>query len=78
MASREVRDLERKIEALIMAIPREEEAYEFYMELHREYEEESSKDMFLFLANQERKHKDSLEELLAKLEMRLTELKQQT
>jgi len=78
MASREIRDLESKIEALIMAIPREEEAYEFYMGLHNEYEEDSPKDMFLFLANQERKHKESLEELLAKLEMKLSELKRQT
>jgi rubrerythrin len=66
-----IRDLKAKIEALIIAIPRELEAYEYYMELVDEYEDPSSKDMFTFLAKQELAHRDALERLLNELEAKL-------
>jgi rubrerythrin len=71
MSGKERRELERKIEALVIAIPRETEAYEFYMELSREYDDAASKEMFVFLANQEELHRQKLEKLLARLEEQL-------
>jgi len=75
MSSLERRVLENKIEALVIAIPKEKEAHDFYMNLHEEYTDISSKEMFLFLANQETKHQKRLENLLAELEQKLKELK---
>ena len=73
--SSEMRDIERKIEALIIAIPKELEAYEYYMELADEYPDQASKDMFKFLAEQELQHKNALEGLLNDLEKKLEQLR---
>jgi rubrerythrin len=75
MSSQERKDIENKIEALVIAIPKEKEAHDFYMKLHEEYTDTSSKEMFLFLATQEIKHQERLEQLLADLEQKLLELK---
>ena len=45
-----------KIEALIIAIPKELEAYEFYNDLVEKYETETSREMFFFLVKQELPH----------------------
>jgi len=74
MSSKEIKDIERKIEALVIAIPRELEAYEYYMELHVQYTDPASKEMFLFLAKQEKSHQEQLERLLGTLETELAEL----
>jgi len=66
-----IKDLKAKIEALIIAIPRELDAYEFYMELVDQYEDQASTDMFTFLAKQELSHRDALERLLKDLETKL-------
>jgi len=68
-----VKDLKAKIEAVILAIPKEVEAYEFYMDLADNYENEASSEMFRFLAKQEMAHKDMLERLLGDLESQLQE-----
>lgn len=68
-----IKDLKAKIEALIIAIPRELEAYEYYMEMADRYEDESSKEMFVFLAKQELSHRDVLERILSDLERELVE-----
>lgn len=74
MSKQERKDLERKIEALVIAIPREAESYDFYMQLAREYSDQASKEMFTFLAGQEKKHQDALERILADLEGKLAKL----
>ncbi len=74
MRTRERKDLERKIEALVIAIPRESESYDFYMKLAAEYPDEASKEMFTFLANQEQMHQEALERILANLEEKLSKL----
>jgi len=71
MSGKERRELERKIEALIIAIPRETEAQEYYLQLAEEYEEPASREMFRFLAEQESKHRHALENILAGLEKKL-------
>ncbi len=68
-----IKDLKAKIEAVIIAIPRELEAYEYYMEMAERYEDESSKEMFVFLAKQELSHRDVLERILSELERELAE-----
>ncbi len=66
-----IKDLKAKIEAVIIAIPREQEAYEYYVDLADEYDDPTSKEMFMFLANQEMAHKDKLENILSDLQKRL-------
>jgi len=53
------------IEALRLAIKREEAAYEFYMRHAKLFENEATRKMFEALANEELKHK---ERLLAELD----------
>ncbi len=74
MSGKERRELERKIEALVIAIPRETEANEYYLKLANEYEDPASKEMFTFLADQENRHRQSLEHILAGLEEQLAKL----
>jgi rubrerythrin len=53
------------VEALQMAIKREEAAYEFYMKYARVFKNEATRKMFEALAEEEIKHK---EKLLAELD----------
>lgn len=69
-----IKDLKAKIEALIIAIPRELEAYEYYMDMAERYEDEASREMFVFLAKQELSHRDVLERILSDLQRELVEL----
>ncbi len=71
-----IKDLVLKIEALVIAIPNEEMAYEHYSELAESYTESSAKEMFRFLAEEELSHKVKLEELKEKLEKELKELQE--
>lgn len=68
-----IRELESKIEALIIAIPREVEAYDFYMAMAERYTDDSSREMFVFLAKQELSHRDMLEKILSDLQRELAE-----
>ena len=70
----QTKELRLKIEALIIAIPSEEEAHDHYMELAESYSDETSKEMFTYLAKEELMHKRKLESLLGKLEAQLVEL----
>ena len=75
MSKELIKNLESKIEALVIAIPREQDAYEFYLELSEEYEDKASKEMFAYLAKQEMQHKKNLENILRGLEVQLEEAK---
>lgn len=66
-----VNDLKSKIEALVIAIPKELAAYEFYVDLAAKYEDEASREMFIFLSKQELAHKDLLEKILNDLQAKL-------
>jgi rubrerythrin len=50
----------RLSDILELAIQREEEAYEFYMDIHRQVEDASVKDILEFIAAEEKKHKTFL------------------
>jgi len=66
-----IKGLKAKIEAIVIAIPREIEAHEYYMEMAAQYEDRASREMFEFLAKQEMAHRDSLEKILIDLEKQL-------
>lgn len=66
-----INDLKAKIEALVIAIPKELAAYEFYVDLASKYEDEASREMFIFLSRQELAHRDALERLLNDLQAKL-------
>lgn len=71
MSKEKVKELKKKIEALIIAIPRELEAYEFYLDLAEKSDDLPSKEMFMFLAKQELSHRDHLERILNDLQSQL-------
>lgn len=77
MLKAKIRDLESKIEALVIAIPREEEAFEFYTDLKNQYEDQASKEMFDYLARNELQHKKNLEGILKDLDKQLEEAKEE-
>lgn len=77
MIKEKIKELESKIEAIVIAIPREQAAYEFYLELQEQYEDQSSRDMFEYLAKQELQHKANLETILNRLEKELKETKEE-
>ncbi len=66
-----INDLKSKIEALVIAIPKELAAYEFYVDLASKYEDQASREMFIFLSRQELAHKDALERILSDLQAKL-------
>jgi len=50
--------MEKRIEDVIdLAIQREEEAYDFYMDIHNKVQDASVKDTLEFIAGEEKKHK---------------------
>lgn len=63
-----IKEMEEVIEALIIAIPREESSYKFYLELANSIEHEGSRRMFIKVANQELAHKGMLEMEMKKLQ----------
>lgn len=51
-------------EAIKIAIQREHEAYEFYKNHAELFENEATREMFLFLANEEKGHEEKLQKEL--------------
>ena len=71
----EIKNLERKMEALMIAIPKEEASLYFYQDLASSYENDSSKEVFLELAQQENEHKKKLEAMIKELQVSIDKLK---
>jgi len=65
-------------EIIDLAIQREEEAYDFYMDIHKKLEDPSVKDTIEFIAGEEKKHKAFLvgyrEEKYGSGALRMTEV----
>jgi rubrerythrin len=57
---KQIKKLEEEMEALIIAIPKEEASYHFYKDLANQTELEGAKIMFKNLAEEELKHKTKL------------------
>ncbi len=70
-----IRELEERLEAMIIAVPKEEAAYHFYLDLAHATQNEGTRKMFLKLADQELDHKHNLENLIAEIKKELTRLK---
>jgi rubrerythrin len=72
---RKIKELEEQMEALIIAIPKEEASYHFYTDLAKNTEHEGSRKMFNHLADEELAHKSSLIELVERLRKEIASLK---
>ena len=70
-----IKEMEKVIEALIIAIPKEESSYKFYLFLANSIEHEGSRRMFIKVAKTELAHKGMLEMELKKLQHEITKLK---
>jgi rubrerythrin len=71
----QIRELEERLEALIIAIPKEESAYHFYLDLANSTTHEGTRKMFLKLAEQELDHRHSLEEFTEEIKNEVAKLK---
>ena len=72
--NKKIKELEERMEALVIAVPKEEGAYRFYLELARTTKHEGTRTMFIKLANQELEHKRIIEKLVIDTEAELAEL----
>ncbi len=70
-----VKELEKIIEVLIIAIHKEETTYKFYQDLGNSTEHEGTRRMFIKVANQKLSHKGMLEMELKKLQHEIDQLK---
>ena len=73
--TQQIAELEERMEALIIAIPKEEAAYHFYLDLANTTAHEGTRKMFLHLADQELDHKGNLERFVQEIESELARLK---
>ncbi len=74
-SGKRVKELEKVIEVLIIAIHKEETTYKFYQDLANSTEYEGTRRMFIKVANQELSHKGMLEMELEKLQHEIDQLK---
>jgi len=72
-----LRELEEELEALVIAIPKEEAAYQFYLNLANSTIRKGARKMFLLLAEQEIAHKNTLEKMVLDIQRELNSLKSQ-
>ncbi len=70
-----VKELEKVIEVLIIAIHKEDTTYKFYQDLGNSTEHEGTRRMFIKVANQKLSHKGMLEMELKKLQHEIDQLK---
>ena len=70
-----VKELEKVIEVLIVAIPREEATIKFYQDLAKSTKHEGTRRMFIKVANQKLSHKGMLEMELKKIQREIDKLK---
>lgn len=70
-----IRELEERLEALVIAIPKEIAAHEFYIDLAHSTKHEGARKMFLQLADQELGHKHSLEGVVEEIKKEIARLK---
>jgi len=70
-----IKELEERLEALVIAVPKEEAAYLFYLELARDTKHEGARKMFMQLADQENDHKNSLKKVVEDIQKEIERLK---
>lgn len=76
MTSKErIRELEEMIQVVLLAIPREVSAREFYLQAARKAVSDNSRELFADLAEQEKGHEAELRRILVELKEELAALK---
>jgi rubrerythrin len=70
-----INELQDMIEAILLAIPREREAHEYYANTYREATSEASRKMYSYLAEQENLHETTLRKRLDELQQELVDTK---
>lgn len=70
-----IRELEDMIEIVLISIPREISAREFYLNSVKKFRSGPAKELFADLANQEKGHEAELRRILKRLRAELTEMK---
>lgn len=70
-----IKELEERLEALVIAVPKEEAAHKFYLDLANSTKHEGARKLFLQLADQELGHKHSLEEVVEDTQKEIARLK---
>ncbi len=70
-----IRELEDMIETVLISIPREITAREFYFSAVRRFRSGPAKELFTDLAEQEKGHEAELRHILKKLRTELADLK---
>lgn len=70
-----VKELEKIIEVLIIAIYKEETTYKFYQDLANSTDYEGTRRMFIKVGNQKLSHRDMLEMELKKIQGEIDKLK---
>lgn len=73
---RRIKELEEEMEALVIAIPKEEASYHFYLDLANHTEHEGARTMFKHLAEEELQHKSGLVAQVQRLKTEIETLKQ--
>jgi rubrerythrin len=72
---KQIKELEKVKEVLIVAIPREESTFKFYQDLAKSTKHEGTRRMFIKVANQKLSHKGMLEMELKKIQHEIDKLK---
>ncbi len=70
-----IKELEDMIEAILLAIPREREANEYYTNAYNGATSEASRKMYSYLAEQEKLHETTLRKRLEELQQELVDTK---
>lgn len=70
-----IKELEDQLEALVIAIPKEEAAHHFYLVLANSTKNEGTRNMFLQLAAEELDHKRSLEKVAEDIQREIASVK---
>ncbi|MEN8152991.1 MAG: ferritin family protein [Acidobacteriota bacterium] len=71
-----IRELEEMIEIVLISIPREISAREFYLNSIKKFRSGPAKELFTDLANQEKGHEAELRRILKRLRTELDEMKE--
>ncbi len=77
MNKQRVKELEEMIQVVLLAIPREISAREFYLQAARKAVSDSSRELFSDLAEQEKGHEAELRRILVELKTELKEVRDQ-
>ncbi len=70
-----INELQDMIEAILLAIPREREANEYYANAYNDATSEASRKMYSYLAEQEKLHETTLRKRLEELQQELIDTK---